>query len=82
MSLPPRDERDTGHSGDLDAPDIVGPTGEEMPVATHDEVGDDRRHDRPTPESLSRPRPTSGTARPSGVPADRPEAGTNSAPHV
>jgi hypothetical protein len=25
-------------SGDTDAPDIVGPTGEEMPVQTHAEV--------------------------------------------
>lgn len=38
MSVPPRDERHTGRSGDLDAPDIVGPTGEEMPHAAHDQV--------------------------------------------
>jgi hypothetical protein len=26
--------------GDTGAPDLVAPTGEEMPVASHDEVGD------------------------------------------
>lgn len=29
-----------GTPGDLGAPDIVGPFGEEMPVQSHDDVGD------------------------------------------
>ncbi|MCC6989744.1 MAG: hypothetical protein IT181_12135 [Acidobacteria bacterium] len=32
------DPRDAEVPGDLDAPDIVSPVGEEMPVQTHDEV--------------------------------------------
>lgn len=37
--------------GDLDAPDIVSPVGEEMPVQTHDEVDTDAAEKRrpPTP---------------------------------
>lgn len=33
-------ETDSEVPGDTGAPDLVSPTGEEMPVATHDEVGD------------------------------------------
>lgn len=32
------DQSGTETPGDLEAPDIVGPTGEEMPVQHHDEV--------------------------------------------
>ncbi len=53
-AAPPRDQ--AGHadrdgretSGDRGAPDIVGPTGEEMPVQSHDDVDvGRRRHARP-----------------------------------
>ena len=43
--------------GDTGAPDIVAPTGEEMPVASHDEVG---AGPGPRPEA----EPTHGTALP------------------
>jgi hypothetical protein len=38
----PTDPAKTGADmpGDTCAPDIVSPTGEEMPVASHDEIGD------------------------------------------
>lgn len=42
-------ERDIDVPGDTGAPDLVSPTGEEMPVATHDEVGD-RPEDGPDVE--------------------------------
>jgi len=32
------DPREAEVPGDLDAPDLVSPVGEEMPVQTHDEV--------------------------------------------
>lgn len=32
--------------GDTDAPDIVGPTGEEMPRQSHDGLNDDERTER------------------------------------
>jgi hypothetical protein len=53
--------------GDTGAPDIVGPTGEEMPVQTHDDV------DRPVPQpgTPSRPAHTAVTE----PPADRPFPG-------
>ncbi len=35
------DQSGTETPGDLDAPDIVGPTGEEMPVQRHARVGAD-----------------------------------------
>ncbi len=37
------DPRQTEVPGDLDAPDIVSPVGEEMPVQTHDDVDTPRR---------------------------------------
>lgn len=37
----PGDRRGSETPGDLDAPDIVGPTGEEMPVQPHDDVDGD-----------------------------------------
>lgn len=43
--------------GDTGAADIVGPTGEEMPVASHDQVGDGPAED-------CGPAPTHGTAVP------------------
>ena len=43
--------------GDTGAPDIVAPTGEEMPVASHDEVGDG-------PPQRPEAEPTHGTALP------------------
>jgi hypothetical protein len=46
------DRQGTDVPGDTGAPDIVGPTGEEMPVAGHDEV--------------DAPRPAPGPARPPG----------------
>ena len=47
--------------GDTNAPDIVGPTGEEMPVQEHDEVDD-----RPAAGEARRPsrRPTRGNMMP------------------
>lgn len=44
---PERDEPDDEFQGDMHAPDIVGPTGEEMPIATHAEV-----HQPPEPRVL------------------------------
>lgn len=41
--------RESEVPGDTGAPDLVSPTGEEMPVATHDEVGD-RPEDGPGAE--------------------------------
>lgn len=45
MMLPPADEPRDGLDreevevpGDLDAPDLVSPVGEEMPIQSHDEV--------------------------------------------
>lgn len=32
------DHRDVEVPGDLDAPDLVSPVGEEMPIQSHDEV--------------------------------------------
>jgi hypothetical protein len=37
-SDPERDDPADEFQGDVDAADIVGPTGEEMPIATHAEV--------------------------------------------
>lgn len=72
VSVPPRDERHTGQLGDLDAPDIVGPTGEEMPRTAHDQVGtttplEDDRHRGDTDRAglaraLGRRRRTRGTS--------------------
>ena len=47
------DDPDDEFQGDTHAPDIVGPTGEEMPLATHAEV-----HTQPETRALA--------ARPSG----------------
>jgi hypothetical protein len=43
--------------GDTGAPDLVAPTGEEMPVASHDQVGD-------SPPERPEAEPTHGTALP------------------
>lgn len=44
---PERDEPDDEFQGDVHAADIVSPTGEEMPIATHAEV-----HRVPEPPAL------------------------------
>jgi hypothetical protein len=46
----PEDPEDE-FQGDVHAADIVGPTGEEMPIATHAEVH--RTHERPVLEARS-----------------------------
>lgn len=48
-------ERDVEVPGDTGAADLVAPTGEEMPVATHDEVGNQ-------PEGGAGADPTAGIA--------------------
>jgi len=51
MTLPPRydypDDPSDEFQGDMHAADIVSPTGEEMPIATHAEV-----HRLPEPRAL------------------------------
>jgi hypothetical protein len=50
VSDPPRpDGQGDDVPGDTGAADIVGPTGEEMPVASHDEVEAPRRPPGPAP---------------------------------
>jgi hypothetical protein len=44
--------------GDTGAADIVAPTGEEMPVASHDDVGDGEPSAPPRPPTDGTPLPT------------------------
>jgi hypothetical protein len=49
------DNKGTVNAGEPQAPDIVGPTGEESPDATHDEVGRTRER-RPPATTRRQPR--------------------------
>jgi hypothetical protein len=62
--------------GDTNAPDIVGPTGEEMPAVTHDEPGATPGSPDPRRPIRGNRLPRKSTTVPSVRPRDRRDAGT------
>ncbi len=81
MTTPrPVDDRGREIPGDTNAPDIVGPTGEEMPVATHDGIDTPPAEPEPGRPLPGKPLPSKSKSLPSANVGAASRAGTKPAP--